>query len=400
MILATDGPPVAREARAVPAAPRALWGMIAVGIAVRVVLAWTTRGLPYDVDSFALVRSALGAHPLHLYSIVNPAGAYHWPYPPGFLPLVSLASAVADITGGFGHLIRMPAILADAALTWLVWRGLEGRADPRDRLLAAGLVSFGPVFIAISGYATQIDAVAILPALAALLVWERAGEGRRALLAGVLIGIAGAVKTVPLLMVLALAPSARSRREVVVLLASAAAVVLLTLIPFLIADSAGILGIRHYSGAPGMGGISLLLQPNLAQIWLTRPVALSGLERFLFLEHAWIPNALLLAAFAAYAARVRPAPRPAAALLWLMVLAFGSGFFFQYLVWVLPFLLLAGHVRAAALLQAAVTLPMLVYYVTAWRSDGIVYVYVALMLVVWAGWVAGGASIARRAAAA
>jgi hypothetical protein len=81
---------------------------------------------------------------------------------------------------------------------------------------------------------------------------------------------------------------------------------------------------------------------------------------------------------------------------WLIVLAFGSGFFFQYLVWALPFLLLAGYVTAAAALQAVVTVPMVIYYAGPWHHRAIVYVYVPFMLVVWVAWVALAVVLARR----
>jgi hypothetical protein len=375
--------------------------MIAAGSAARIVLVFATRGLPYDVHSFQMVRAALDSHPLHLYSIVNPGQTFHWPYPPGFLPFVLAADRLDSlIGGGFTHLVRIPAVLADAALACLVWTGLPRRVDERTRLAAAALVAFGPVFVTITGYAAQIDSVAILPAVAALLVWEREGLENRAWIAGVLIGVAATIKTVPLLMVLALAPSARSPRELLTLTGCALAVLAASLIPFLIADPSGVGGLRRYAGSPGMGGLSLVLQPDLAQAWLTHLVPFSAVTSWLFLKHAWVPNFFALALFAGFAARVRPAPREAAALLWLLVLAFGSGFFFQYLVWLLPFLLLSGQLRATAALQGAITIPMLIFYVTAWRSDALVYVYVAIMLLVWAGWVLAGFSIALRATAA
>jgi hypothetical protein len=369
--------------------------LIVAGIAVRVVVAWLTGGLPFDVESFELLRSALDGSHFHVYSAVNAHG-FRWPYPSGFFPLVLLVGALADLFGGgFGHLIRAPAIGADAALAWLVWKGLAGRVDERGRLGAAGLVALGPVFITISGYAAQIDSVAILPAVGALLVWERGGPRERAWVAGALIGVGAAIKTVPILMVLALAPTAQSRRELAQLAVAAAAVVLLAMAPFLIADGSGARHIVHYSGLPGMGGLSLVLQPDLAERWLTRVVEPSGLESWLFIRHSGLENAAVVLGFAAWAARRRPGPRTAAALLWLLVLAFGSGFFFQYLVWGLPFFLLAGHLRATALLQALVTVPMLLFYLGPWHTQAIVYVYAAIMLAVWLGWVLAAAWLVR-----
>jgi len=374
-----------------------LWTMIAAGSAIRLVLAFATKGLPYDIHSFELVRAALSRAPLHLYAQVNPAGNFHWPYPSGFLPFVAAASGLANLVGGdFTHLIRVPAIAADAALAWLVWRGLEERLDRRARLLAAALVTFGPVFITISGYAAQIDAVAILPAVAALLVWERPTAGR-AWKAGVLIGVAAAIKSVPLLMVLALAPSARSWREGIALAASAVGVLVVAMAPFLAVDSSSVLELRHYTGSPGLGGLSLVVQPDLAKMWLIGPVGLSAASRWLFVEHPSVLNGLIVVLFVGLAGWTRPRPRLAAALLWLIVLAFGSGFFFQYLVWLLPFLLLAGYRPYTAALQLLILAPMLIFYDTAWRSTTTLHVYVAIMLAVFLAWVLKGAEVVRGA---
>jgi hypothetical protein len=376
--------------------------LIAGGLLARGVVAAVVHGLPYDVYSWGVVRSSFAASPLHFYSLVNRGGNFHWPYPAGFLPLMLIASGLADVFGGgFVHLVRIPAILADGALTWLVWTGL-GHAPRRTRIAAAALVAASPILVTIASYSAQIDSVAILPAVAALLVWERAAVDRRAWIAGLLVGVAAAIKTVPVVMVLALLPSVRSRREAAVLIGCAVAVPLLTVLPFLIADSSGVDGVRHYAGSPGLGGMSLVLQPDLAKRWLTQWVNPTSLTRWLFIDHAGPYNALVIAAFGLYAWRFRPSPRMAAALLWLVVLAFGSGFFFQYLVWGIPFFLLAGFVGATGLLQIVVTIPMLLYYLGPWHAGdtAVVDAYVPLMLVVWAMWCAGIGALGRRTIAA
>src|ERR1700685_2020294 len=139
----------------------AIPAMILAGTTIRLGLAFATHGLPYDVQSWSILRTAFSAHPLHVYALVNRDGSFRWPYPPGAFPLMLIASGAADLFGGFGHLVRLQAIAADAALTWLVWYGLAGRVGERARLTAAALVAFGPVFVAIAGYAGQIDEGAI-----------------------------------------------------------------------------------------------------------------------------------------------------------------------------------------------------------------------------------------------
>jgi hypothetical protein len=374
--------------------PAALIGLIVAGLVIRLIVDAETTGLPFDIESFRLLRGSLADHGLRVYGFIN-TPEFHWPYLSGFFPFVLAADAVAHVTGGFTHLVRLPAILSDCLLTWVVWTGLAGRATDRARLLAAALVALGPVFVTISGYAAQIDSVAILPAAVALLVWER-DMRRRAWIAGLLVGIAAAIKSVPILMVFALLPTARSWREAVELAAAAVLVPVVAMLPFLAADGAGVRHVIHYSGVPGLGGLSLVLQPGLAARWLTHPVMPSGLTEWLFIRHAGLDNGLVVVAFLAYAAIARPEHRIASTVLWLLVLAFGSGFFFQYLVWLLPFLLLAGHVRATAVLQIVVSIPMVIFYLGPWHGSGIVIVYVVLMLLVWISWLAGIVVISNR----
>jgi hypothetical protein len=90
----------------------------------------------------------------------------------------------------------------------------------------------------------------------------------------------------------------------------------------------------------------------------------------------------------------------AASILWLAVWAFGTGFFFQYLVWGLPFLLLDRHLREVAVLQAAVLLPMLLFYLGPWHRELVVVVYATVMLALWVSWCVGLWALGRPGATA
>lgn len=381
-------------------AGRSLIGLIACGVLMR--LAWVaqTGGLPFDMASVRSVATALLDQPLTLYGDLNPEREYHWPYPPGYFPWV-LASHGLDGAGilGFRAAIVLPAIAADAALAWLVQAGLgRAGASERTRLAGAALVAFGPVFALISGYHGQIDAVAILPAVAALLVWERGGP-RRALAAGLLIGAGASIKTAPGLMLLALLPTVASRREAATLVGAAVALPLAALAPFLVADGAGVVRALGYGGIPGQGGLTMLVDPGLTRYWVQNEhgVGPNGLVAFLSAHGSALTGAALLAA-GAFAARRRMEPRQAAVLLWLTFYVLGTGFAFQYAIWGLPFLILAGRLRWAAAVQAGLLVPMLVYYLGPFKVDALLPLYYVLMAAVWAGLAAALAAtvLARR----
>jgi hypothetical protein len=379
---------------------RWLWGLIALGTVVRLGIAALTDGLPYDVQSFVLAREALADDPLHAYSALNSPDFYRWPYPPAFFAWIEIAAGGDRVLGGnFIGIVQLAPIAAEAVLAWLVADTLRRRGVPQSVWLAAGgLIALGPAFIVISGYAVQIDSVAILPAVAAVVVWERVAGRDRAWQAGLLIGVAASFKTVPGLVVLALLPTVRDWREAGVLVGAAVAVPLAALAPFLVADARGVREMLRYNGAPGMGGLTLVLQPDLAQQWLRRPTGMNELNQWIF-DNQRVVNVLVIGAVGAFLLRFRVPPARAAVILWLAVWAFSTGFFFQYLVWGLPFILLDGHVRTAAALQLVMIGPAILFYAGPYSSAAVVVAFVIVMLATWLAWLAALAVLARRSVA-
>jgi hypothetical protein len=359
--------------------------MLALGLATRVVLAFKSYGVTYDIQSFEAVRYALEDAPLDVYSIVNGHPNNRWPYPPGFFPWVLAAAELSNVRGVFHGWIQMPQIAADAAIAWFVQDHLGRRgAGERLRLTAAGLVALGPSFLIISGYHGQIDSLAILPAVVALWFWERSQPGtRRAVVTGLLIGVGASFKTVPGLMLFALLPAVRAPREAVALVAPAVALPLLALAPWLAADFAHTVeSLRSHRALPGFGGIGLIAQPELAAVWLhDDSKALTGLSQFLS-DQQQLLVLPALAPFIALAFARRLDPTVAAALLWSALVVFNVGFAFQYVVWVLPFLLMAGYVWQVAAVQGALFVPAAMLY---WDPFGFspTGLYVAIMIAVW-----------------
>jgi uncharacterized membrane protein len=385
---------------------RALWLIIGLGTVARVVLAFTTAGLPFDIESLAAVNEGLQHNALHVYGTVNGglfAGEFellHWPYPPGLFPWIRVASGISVTLGiPLQDVFQLLPIAADAAIAWLVQDHL-GRhgASARTRLAAAAVVAFGPSFLLVSGYQGQIDSVAILPAVAALRVWDGSPSARRALWAGLLIGVGASVKTVPLLMVVALLPTSRSPREAATVVAAAVAVPLVALAPFLIADWDAVAHALRYAGGPGLGGVSLLAQPEAARAYvLNTPLELNDAASALY-HHGAAFVAAIVAAVSAFVLRHRPSALEAAVLLWLAIYALAPGFALQYVVWGLPFFIMAGHLRKVALMQALLLPASLILYMRPWESGAIATGFVAIMALAWVGWLAGLTATALRVA--
>lgn len=366
--------------------PRALWALVAAGTAVRLVLAFTTDGQPYDMEVARELFPVLEDRPLGVYaSRIGPGEGIAWPYPPGFFAFAWLAGQVADVTGlAYEALIRLPSIVADALIAVIVHVALRaGGAGERTALAAAALVALGPSFIVISGYHGQIDNLAILPAVAAVALWDRGPTERRALIAGLLIGAGIAVKTTPVFVLLALLPSVRSRREGLTLLAAAAAVPLAIMAPYLARTPGEVIDALGYRGFPGTSPLSILLQPDLAE-QLVRDVPKSGRIDFLY-DRGQVIVVATLAAVAALTTRVGSGWTAArrASLLWLAFYVVTPVFFMQYLVWGLPFFLLAGRLRLAAAVQAVALLPAVLFYRAPWESEAVALPYGAAMVALW-----------------
>jgi uncharacterized membrane protein len=283
--------------------------------------------------------------------------------------------------------MRLPPIAADAALAWLVQHMVARRGgSPAARVGSAAAVALGPVFAATSGYQGQLDSVAILPALGALAVWDRPGAGRRALAAGLLIGAGAAVKTAPILMLVALLPTARTRREAALLVAGAAAVPLLALAPFAAADPHGVAHALRYHGLPGLGGLSLLSQPNLPLGWLAAEhVRTTGFAHALT-EGAALVLLPALALVALTLWRRRPAVDPvtAAALAWLVFYVFGVNFLMQYLVWGLPFFVLVAGWRRVLAAQIVLTPATVLIFAKTDSHAAVWLLYTLPLVLLWA----------------
>jgi hypothetical protein len=357
-----------------------LAAILVTGAIVRLVLAFTTYGQQFDMDSLRIVANALAFHPAHVYDTLR------WPYPPGLFPALRGALAISNRTPlPFHGLVQVPMIAADIAIAWVVAWWINGRKAGNERaaLIAAALVALGPSFVLISGYHGQIDAIAMLPGLIAVLVWVR-GDRRRSSIAGLLVGLGAAVKTVPLFLILALIPTARSRKEAVTTASLAVLVPALTLVPFLALDWAGTKeGLTFNKGVPGLGGPSVLLQPSLPDIILTgRQIGMSSVVlKLADAQNLIVAAAVCLVAIFLFVKRVHALE--AASLIWLTVWAVNPNFAYQYVLWGLPFLIAEGRFWFVAALQALLVFPAIQVYALSGHAP-LPWLYSPLVLAEWA----------------
>jgi Glycosyltransferase family 87 len=375
-----------------------LWVLVAVGLAVRLYFAFDFYGTPaIDVLAYSSAQAQNG----DLDAVYGQGGFFNWPYPPLYLGWLVVADGLRDILGlPFHGVVQLLPILADAgiALAAFAYLGRRG-AGERERLAAAALVMLGPSFIAVSGYQGQIDSVAILPAVLAVMAWELRAPASRAVESGLLVGLGAAIKTVPGLVALPIVVCARSVREGVRFAVAAAALPVLTIAPLALAG-VDLHRITEYGGVGGFGGLSLVVDPSLGMDFLTGtvPTDLGAVSEALADGSRWI-TAVLLITLAAFLLRYRPAPIDGAVLLWLTVFAFSPNFFLSYMVWALPFFIMAGYLLETAVLQAALLPATVIYYLAIGErvhEDALAAIYVVCMIALWAFWVLALVIVGRR----
>ncbi len=122
----------------------AILAVLALGLVFRLIIAQLNPGSGFKVDlaSFQAWAGNLATEGLR--------GFYDRPffhdYTPGYLYVLYLVGLVGNALGGIGDLIKIPPILADLALGWLVWSmARELGAGRRAALIGAALVVANPV---------------------------------------------------------------------------------------------------------------------------------------------------------------------------------------------------------------------------------------------------------------
>jgi hypothetical protein len=260
--------------------------------------------------------------------------------------------------------IRLPLVIVDGALIWLVQYALRlVGGSKRAGVLASVLVAFGPPFFAETVLQGQLDGAAALCVLAGGVLWLRVPQPTRWFWAGLALGIGAGIKTVPVLGVLALLPTAIDNKERIKLAIVAVAVPALAVLPFELAYTGTLHTILRYHGLPGLGGLSLLVQPHLVHHWPASIAHLDLANRVL--KHLAIPLVVVgLGVATWFAFRNRMQPYAAAALIYGALVVASPNFFLQYSLWVFVPVIAAGYLRTATVASIAWILPIALVFTT------------------------------------
>jgi len=118
--------------------------LLALGLTFRVIIAYLLPGSGFanDIGAFQYWASNLASQGLHGFYDRD----FFHDYTPGYLYVLWLVGLVGQVAGGVGDLIKVPPILADLALAYLVWSmALELGASRRAARMGALIVVINPI---------------------------------------------------------------------------------------------------------------------------------------------------------------------------------------------------------------------------------------------------------------
>ena len=155
--------------------------LLAASLLVRIALAATATGYAADITTF----SAWAAHAAEgLTSFYSPG--YFADYPPGYIYVLWLVGKLRLTLGlDFGSpaflvLLKLPALLADGATVWLLYRLAQRHKGGGAPLALAALYAFNPAVILDSAVWGQVDSVLTVFILGGVLLLEKSPAGAAA----------------------------------------------------------------------------------------------------------------------------------------------------------------------------------------------------------------------------
>ena len=86
-------------------------------------------------------------------------------------------------------------------------------------------------------------------------------------------------------------------------------------------------------------------------------------------------------------------------ILWLAIYVFSPNFLLQYLLWALPFFIMAGYLREVAAVQIVLIPALIITYLSPTATtETLANLYVGIMIALWIFWVVALVTVVRRVA--
>lgn len=319
--------------------------LLSAAVAIRVMLAWVSPGVSYDMESYQIQgRAVLTGQ--NIYEVT-----YRYPYPPLWMYWPAAALKLADSSGTPFHFwVKLLAILADVGIGWLLW---AWPSHPDEAARRAALYWFNPVVLIVSAVHGQFDSLVIFGVVLAARFWI----DRRSIPAALSLGFAVALKGFPLLLLPAFIIGLASWSQAIVFVALAASIFVVISVPYLASSGTRVMGIvlRYNSTADHSYGYIL---NSLAVTGMA--VAKQTLDGMRSVSR-WLEFGAVLGVAAVGAMR-RWSLEQRLAVTLFAIYAVAPGLASQQMMWVVPFLILIRRLWSFWIYTIVSTLALLLFY--------------------------------------
>ena len=310
---------------------------------------WLPVGAGYDIESYRLVTDAL----LDGREVYTSVLGRH-PYLPFQMYVMGAMAYLSQWTGlPYVVAVKLPAVAADVALTALIYRAVRDTGGRQWAAYAALLYALNPVSLLVTAYHGQFESVTLLLLVLSWWLWER----RRATGSAGALGFAILNKTWPVVILPVIFLRLRNWRGRIVYTLIALGIPVLFVVAYLALFSADPTPMLRraltHRGVAGYWGPGAVLYPAAA--------AWPGLQPAADLLFALRNGLLLIGVLASLWWTRRQSALDALLTLLLVMFVVTVGFGIQWLVWPVPFALLAGEYRRLRIYSLAATLMLAVH---------------------------------------
>lgn len=344
---------------------RVTWPVVAlVALVVRLLPAlWLPVGAGYDIESFRLVTDAL----LNGQEVYTSVLGRH-PYLPLQMYIMGGATWLGELLGlPYVVSIKLPAVLADAVIAALITTSLSRDGRRPASAAAFGLLyALNPISLLVTSYHGQFEAITLL---LLVLAWRSWRFGRHAAWSAGALGLAILNKTWPVILLPVFWIRQRSWRDRILYGVLAVGIPVAGIVFYLLVfDASPIPMLRRaltHRGVAGYWGPGALLDPLTAIYTAGRPL----FDTLVTLRNVLLAGAALLALWLTR----RDSALDAILTVILTVFVVTVGFGIQWLVWPVPFALLAREERWTKAYSVAGAFMLLVHlyglHMYAWLGE-------------------------------